>query len=40
MAAFVHLCAESDLKSIRRSGLKVQRQRRGVYVMPATPDFT
>lgn len=39
MAVFVHLCHETDLKSIRRSGLKAQKGRRGVYAMPVTPDF-
>lgn len=39
MATFIHLCHETDLKRIRRAGLKVQKGRMGVYAVPATPDF-
>ncbi len=39
MAVFVHICAEADVKRIRRTELKVQKGRHGIYAMPVTPDF-
>jgi len=39
MASFVHLCHAADVKRIRRAGIKIQKGRHGVYVVPATPDF-
>jgi hypothetical protein len=43
MATFVHLAAERDLRSIRRSGLRPGPARghlpSGVYALPTTPSF-
>lgn len=39
MAMFVHFAPESEITSIRRNGLKAGKKMRGVYAVPATPDF-
>ena len=39
MAMFVHFAPVSELASIKRHGLRARRKSRGVYVVPATPDF-
>ena len=39
MALFVHIAPDKALGSIRRTGLKAGRHTRGVYALPATPDF-
>lgn len=39
MAMFVHFAPETEIGAIRRNGLKAGRKSRGVYAMPATPDF-
>lgn len=39
MALFVHIAPEKSLRSIQRSGLKAGKHSRGVFALPATPDF-
>ena len=39
MALFVHLAPEKAVRSIRRVGLKPGRYSKGVFALPATPDF-
>lgn len=39
MAMFVQFAPVSELKSIRKRGLRAGRFNRGVYAVPATPDF-
>lgn len=39
MAMFVHLAFETDIKSILRNGISVQKGRKGVYAMPVTKNF-
>lgn len=39
MALFVHIAPEKSLRSIRRIGLKPGKYSRGVFAIPATPDF-
>jgi hypothetical protein len=39
MAMFVHFAPQSAIGSIRRAGLKAGRFSRGIYAVPATPDF-
>lgn len=39
MAMFVHFAPVSELASIRKRGLRTSKHARGVYAVPATPDF-
>ena len=39
MALFVHLAPENSIRSIRRSGLRPGKYSKGVFALPATPDF-
>lgn len=39
MALFVHIAPERAVRSIRRTGLKTAKHSRGVFALPATPDF-
>lgn len=39
MALFVHIAPDKALRSIRRTGLKPGKHSRGVFALPATPDF-
>lgn len=39
MAMFVHFAPHSEVASIKRNGLRASKHARGVYCVPATPDF-
>lgn len=39
MAQFIHFAPHSAVPRIRRSGLKAGKSGRGIYAVPATPDF-
>lgn len=39
MAIFIHFTPETSRASIRRSGLRPGRGMRGIYAVPATPNF-
>lgn len=39
MAMFVHFAPSSQIASIKKHGLRAGKHARGVYAVPATPDF-
>lgn len=39
MAMFVHFAPQSQVAAIKRQGLRPRRKSRGVYCVPATPDY-
>lgn len=39
MAMFVHFAPSSEVASIKKRGLRASKHARGVYAVPATPDF-
>jgi hypothetical protein len=39
MAQFIHLTSHASVGHIRRSGIRAGKGQRGIYAMPATPNF-
>lgn len=39
MAMFVHYAPVSEISAIKRNGLRPAKKARGIYAVPATPDF-